>query len=307
MNPYTGDIVTQRPGAWPVVLTPFTENNEVDHSALADYVDWLIDKGADGLFAVALSGEMYHLSPNERVEVARSVVRRAGGRVPVAASVVGGKANRVADEAKTLAQAGVDVVVLIASTVLAPEDDEARIIALVSSLAADLPDMAFGIYECPLPYHRVLSEATVAAIARTERFVFFKETSHDLSRMAARVADAEGTPLQIFNAGIENYAESLQVGVAGLSGWVVNVAPDLVSRLGDLAAAEGMTPRVQRLQQLLVDIEQRMGPTYPGSAKALIAERSGLSWSSRSRWRAAQVDEVLVHELSATIAREATR
>lgn len=296
--------MTKTPGAWPVVLTPFTENDEVDYAALAGYVDWLIDNGADGLFAVALSGEMYELDPAERVEVARCVAQRAAGRVPVAASVVGGQhPGEIVAEATDLAGAGVDIVVLIASAVLAPEDDEERIVSLARALAADLPDIALGIYECPIPYHRVLSEEVVAALARTGRFVFFKETSHDVSRMATRVADAAGTPLRVFNAGIENYAESLQVGVAGLSGWVVNVAPDLVTRLGDLAAAEGVTPRVQGLQQLLVDIEERMGPTYPGSAKALVACRTGLGWSSRSRWRAAQVDDALVRELADTIAR----
>ncbi|MFE5409557.1 dihydrodipicolinate synthase family protein [Microbacterium sp. NPDC056569] len=300
--------MTETPGVWPVVLTPFTETDEVDDVALAGYVDWLIDHGADGLFAVALSGEMYQLDPAERVEVARCVAQRAAGRVPVAASVVGGQSlGEIVAEANDLAAAGVDIVVLIASAVLAPDDDEARMVALAQALAADLPDVALGIYECPIPYHRVLSEDVVAALARTERFVFFKETSHDVSRMATRVADAKGTPLRVFNAGIENYAESLQVGVAGLSGWVVNVAPDLVARLGELAAAEGVTPRVQGLQQLLVDIEQRMGPTYPGSAKALVARRTGLAWSSRSRWRAAHVDEALVRELADAIAREAAR
>ncbi len=308
MNTETGDSVTENPGVWPVVLTPFTETDEVDFAALAGYVDWLIDNGADGLFAVALSGEMYELDLAERVAVARCVAERAAGRVPVAASVVGGaQVGEIVAEANELAAAGVDIVVLIASAVLAPEDDEQRLVALAQALAVDLPDVALGIYECPIPYHRVLSESVVAALARTGRFVFFKETSHDVSRMATRVADAQGTPLKVFNAGIENYAESLQVGVTGLSGWVVNVAPDLVARLGRLAAAEGLSPRVQGLQHLLVDIEQRMGSTYPGSAKALVARRTGLGWSSRSRWRAAQVDDALVRELADTIAREIAR
>ncbi|GAA5088542.1 dihydrodipicolinate synthase family protein [Microbacterium yannicii] len=300
--------MTETPGVWPVVLTPFTDTDEVDYAALGSYVDWLIDNGADGLFAVALSGEMYELDPAERVEVARCVVERAAGRVPVAASVVGGfHLGDIVAEASDLVTAGVDVVVLVASVVLNPEDEDGRLVSLAQALAADLPDVALGIYECPIPYHRVLSEDVVAALARTERFVFFKETSHDVSRMATRVADAEGTPLRVFNADIESYVESLGVGVAGLSGWIVNVAPDLVARLGELAASEGVTPRVQGLQRLLVDIEQRMGPTYPGSAKALVARRTGLSWSSRSRWRAAEIDDALVRELADTIARAAAR
>ena len=32
-------------GVYPVMLTPFTENNEVDYEALGKLVDWYIEKG----------------------------------------------------------------------------------------------------------------------------------------------------------------------------------------------------------------------------------------------------------------------
>lgn len=289
-------------GAWPVVLTPFTDADEVDLEALDWYVDWLIDRGAGGLFAVALSGEMYELTAQERIAVAGRVASRCAGRVPVAAAVVGaGTAASMTQEARALAAAGVDIVVLIASTVLSEADDEQVFLAVADQVAAAVPDIALGVYECPLPYHRLLTEETVAVLAGTGRFVFFKETSHDVARMSRRVADAAGTPLRVFNAGIENYAESVQHGVSGLSGWIVNVAPDLVDRLGRLAAAEGLTERVLVLQQVLRTVEERMGPTYPSSAKAIVQRRAGIGWAARSRWRPAEVDHGLVDELAAAL------
>jgi len=290
--------MTTSPGAWPVVLTPFTDTDEVDLDALDRYVDWLISRGAAGLFAVALSGEMYELSPAERTVVARRVVDRAGRRVPVAAAAVGaGTTASVVDEARALADAGVDLVVLIASTLAGADESEEVVIDRVRAVLGACPAVVFGIYECPLPYHRLLSEDAVATLAATGRFAFFKETTHDLDRMQKRVAEAGGTPLRVYNAGIENYAQSVAIGVAGLSGWIVNVAPDLVARLGELASSEGLTPRVRALQDALVEVESRMGPTYPASAKALVERRAGLGWSPRSRWRASDVDGSLVDVL----------
>lgn len=293
--------MTASPGAWPVVLTPFTATDDVDLDALDRYVDWLIEHGAEGLFAVALSGEMYELSPAERALVAGRVVGRADGRVPVAAATVGsGEADpteSLLGEARALADAGVDIVVLIASTLAAEGELEQAVLARARAVIDATPDVVFGLYECPLPYHRVLSESAVAALAATGRFAFFKETSHDVARMRQRVADAVGTPLRVYNAGIENYAESVGAGVAGLSGWVVNVAPDLVARLGALASAEGLTPRVSALQRALIEVETRMGPTYPASAKAIVERRGSLGWTPRSRWRASEVDHALVADL----------
>ena len=73
-------------GVWPVMLTPFTEENRVDEAALEKLVDWYIDRGVDGLFAVCQSSEMFFLSFEERVHITELVVRFAAGRVPVISS-----------------------------------------------------------------------------------------------------------------------------------------------------------------------------------------------------------------------------
>jgi 4-hydroxy-tetrahydrodipicolinate synthase len=278
-------------GPYPVMLTPYAEDGAVDLDALDRYTDWLIEAGSGGLFPVALSGEMYDLSEDERLAVAARVVARAVGRVPVAAAVVEtGGADATVDAVRRMAGTGVDVVVLVASVVLGEGDDERMLHATVDCVLTALPDVTLGVYECPLPYHRILTDETVAWLAATGRFTFFKETSHDVARMAERVRGSAGTPMRIYNAGIENLAESVQDGVVGMSGWIANVYPDAVAQLTALAEAEGLTPRVRKLQRALTDAEQRMGATYPSSAKRLVRLRSGIAFADRSRWRAAPVD-----------------
>ena len=78
---------TQFPnGEYPVMLTPFTEDNRVDYAALKRLVEWYIDNGVAGLFADCQSSEMFFLSLDEREKIARAVVEYAAGRVPVVAS-----------------------------------------------------------------------------------------------------------------------------------------------------------------------------------------------------------------------------
>lgn len=73
-------------GSWPVMLTPFTDSNEVDYEALKELVDWYIENGVSGLFAVCQSSEMFYLSLEERIKYAKKTVEFAAGRVPVIAS-----------------------------------------------------------------------------------------------------------------------------------------------------------------------------------------------------------------------------
>ena len=59
-------------GVWPVMLTPFTDDNEVDYEALGKLVDWYIENGVAGLFADCQSSEMFYLSLEERIKIARN-------------------------------------------------------------------------------------------------------------------------------------------------------------------------------------------------------------------------------------------
>lgn len=286
-------------GAWPVVLTPYAADGSVDAGALAAYATWLIDRGAAGLFAVALSGEMFELSLAERVAAVRIVADAAAGRVPVAAAVLGDEVP-LADEVAAVTGAGADIAVLVVSAVLSETDPEGRLIEAAETVIAAHPSVTLGLYECPLPHHRLLSLPTLARLAATGRFAFLKETSHDVSVMAERVRVGEPHGLRVFNAGIENYAESLRVGVAGLSGWIVAVAPDPVERIGELIAA-GSDAAALDLQARLTDVEQSMGATYPSSAKAIVAARAGIALDTRSRWRPSGVDSDLVADLTARL------
>ena len=53
-------------GVWPVMLTPFTEEGRIDHPALKRLVDFYIENGVAGLFAVCQRSELFFLSIEER-------------------------------------------------------------------------------------------------------------------------------------------------------------------------------------------------------------------------------------------------
>ena len=99
-------------GSWPVMLTPFTEDNKIDYDGLKELVDWYIKNGVSGMFAVCQSSEMFYLSLDERVKYAAKTVEFAAGRVPVIAS--GHVSDKIEDqitELNEIAKTGVDAVI----------------------------------------------------------------------------------------------------------------------------------------------------------------------------------------------------
>jgi 4-hydroxy-tetrahydrodipicolinate synthase len=72
-------------GVYSVLPTPFTERGDLDEASLRKVVDLFIGKGANGLTALGVTGEVARLEDAERGKVLEIVVSQAAGRVPVVA------------------------------------------------------------------------------------------------------------------------------------------------------------------------------------------------------------------------------
>ncbi|ANY68186.1 dihydrodipicolinate synthase family protein [Paenibacillus sp. BIHB 4019] len=227
--------VKQAPkGVWPVMLTPFTKDNEVDYPALEQLINWYIDNGVHGLFAVCLSSEMLHLSLEERVAVARFVQEKTAGRVPVVASGhISESFQQQLEEIRQISATGVDAFVLVTNRLAAEDEDEEVWKRRAQTILETFPDVTFGLYECPIPYHRLLSPELVKWCADTGRFTFMKECSNNLEQIKAKIKAAEGTPLNIFVANNPHVLEVMQGGGGGYSGMLASFQPDLYAWLTD--------------------------------------------------------------------------
>lgn len=220
-------------GVYPVMLTPFTEDNKVDYESLGRLVDWYIQNKAAGLFADCQSSEMFFLSFEERVEIARFVKERAAGRVPVVAS--GHVSDILENQAKELtavAETGVDAVILLTNRLAAEKESDEVWLENLKKLMMMIPkDVPLGFYECPYPYKRILSPKLLKWCAGTGRFYFIKDTSCDLTVLKEKLEQIKGSQLQLFNANTTTLLETLQLGCSGFSGVMANFHPDLYTWL----------------------------------------------------------------------------
>jgi len=259
-------------GVWPVMLTPFLGNQAIDWSALDRLVEWYLEAGIAGLFAVCLSSEMYELDPEERFALAERVVRRAAGRVPVIASgTFGDSREEQAAGIRRIADAGVDAVVCLTNAMANQGEAEDAWTAHAAALLDDCGDIPLGLYECPQPYHRVLSAETLRWAAATGRFLFLKETSGRIRLLEDKIAAVRSTPLRVFNADAASLLQSLRLGAAGFCGVSANFVPELWVWLcrhcqDDPAAAE-------QLQSFLEEAESLLTRHYPASAKYFVRQR----------------------------------
>ena len=220
-------------GIVPVMLTPFTADEQIDYPALAKLIDWYLEKGVDALFAVCQSSEMQFLSLQERVELAHFVVQHVDGRVPVIAS--GHISDDIAaqkEEVLAMAQTNIDALVLVTNHLDPRNEGSETFFATLNTLLDALPkELPLGLYECPAPYRRLLTDDEFSWCANSGRFVVLKDVSCDLPTVERRVKLAQGTPLNVINANAAIAWPAILAGSQGFSGVFTNFHPELYSLL----------------------------------------------------------------------------
>jgi 4-hydroxy-tetrahydrodipicolinate synthase len=214
-------------GVIPVMLTPFTASNQIDYEGLEALIEWYLAHGADALFAVCLSSEMYFLSPQERRALGRFVVDKVKGRVPV---MVSGHVSEALEDQKAdlraAADGGADAVVLITNRLDAAPGS--AFTARLDELAAVVPaDIDLGLYECPAPARRLLTDEELTHCVDSGRYVLLKDVSCDLEVIRRRLRIVEGSRLAISNANAAIAFDAIKAGARGFCGIFANFCPDL--------------------------------------------------------------------------------
>ena len=270
-------------GMWPVMLTPLEDNGNVDYLALEELINWYIEEGASGLFAVCQSSEMFYLSIDERKELTHFIKKISNGRVPVISS--GHVSYSLRDqihELNMIAEAGADAVILLSNRLATANESDEILIERLKQIMNELPEnIPLGFYECPYPYKRVLSTKIVEFCVESGRFYFLKDTCCNIEEIKKKLEIMKGSNMKLYNANTSTLLESMKYGAAGYSGVMANFHPALYAWL--LEKWEKEPEKATYLQDVLTPCSFIELKNYPLSAKKYLAEEIGLSVKARTR------------------------
>jgi 4-hydroxy-tetrahydrodipicolinate synthase len=275
------DLLPQ--GVWPVMLTPFTDNNHLDLPGLRRLTDFYLAAGVSGLFANCLSSEMFQLSEQERLEVVRTVVDQTQDRVPVVATgTFTQDPDQAADFIKKVHDLGVVAVITISGVLADPDEDEGVLQRRLEQIMERTGDIPLGLYECPVPYKRLVSPALMGWLAKSGRFRYHKDTSCHSGAIRQKLAAIEGSPFSLFNADTPTAIGSLQDGARGISPISANYYPELFTYLFTRFRKSGLDDELQYFYTQLIILDKLNHGFYPYAAKVFLQKR-GLGISTVTR------------------------
>jgi dihydrodipicolinate synthase/N-acetylneuraminate lyase len=203
-------------GIFPALTTKFKPDLSLDLPAIDKHIGAQIDAGVDGLVVLGSLGENATLTPEEKLEVIRTAVGAAKGRVPVLSCVAETStagACRFVEKTASMGLAG-----YMALPAMQYQADRRETIAHYRSVAAssDLPIM---IYNNPVAYRVDITPEMFAELADEPTFTSIKESSGDVRRVSD-IRDLCGDRYAIFSG-----VDDLAFGgfLLGAVGWVAGL------------------------------------------------------------------------------------
>lgn len=167
-------------GIVPALITPMSENEEVDEAGLRTLVERLIDAGVHGLFVLGTNGEFIALSEAEKLRVARIAVDQARSRVPVIAGTGAYATRDVIELNRKMEDVGVDAVSVITPYFNGATQQELFTHYERIARGTSLPVM---LYTIPAKAGVTLNVDTVRRLAEIPNIRGIKDSGGDFDRL----------------------------------------------------------------------------------------------------------------------------
>ena len=255
-------------GCATALVTPFTADGAIDEAALTRLIEYQLNNGIRLLVPCGTTGESATMTEAEDQRVIARAIELARGRAKVIAGT-GSNSTAVAIENSKIAKGlGADAVLVVAPFYNKPTQHGLYAHFRAIAEAVDLPIV---VYNVPGRTSCNIAAATTLRLARDcENIVAVKEASGNLSQIMEILRERpEG--FRVLSGDDAITFALIALGGDGLISVASNEAPELMSRLNDLALA-GQWDEARALHyRLLPLMEGNFIESSPGPVKAGLA------------------------------------
>ncbi|MHC4663329.1 MAG: 4-hydroxy-tetrahydrodipicolinate synthase [Planctomycetota bacterium] len=233
-------------GSIVALVTPF-RNGEVDFGKLKELVEFQVENGTNGLVPVGTTGESPTLSHEEHEKVVETVVKTAGGRLPVIAGAGSNSTDEALKLTKFAKKVGADATLQVTPYYNKPT--QAGLIAHFRKIADEV-DLPMVLYNIPGRSVVSMTPETIAELAKHPNIVAVKEATGSLAQASSILNLCDITILSGDDA---LTLPLMSVGGMGVISVVANVVPKQMAELagaaleGDFARAKEMHDRLWQL------------------------------------------------------------
>ena len=257
-------------GVLPAMVTPFDERGRVDEKALRSLIDFLIQGGVHGIFAIGTTGEFYALSNDEYRRALEITMDEVGGRLPVYAGANAIATYHAAELAQIATEAGVDAISALTPYFISINQKELYDHFTAIAASTDKPVILYD--NTPKTGVHIKPE-TVARLADVDNIVAMKDSTGDFTNMEECLRLTKGKKFSMIQGRDTLIHAALCYGATGAVAACANVAPRICADIYDKfieGDMEGSLEAQFRLAPLRIAFSLGSFPTVIKEALAMI-------------------------------------
>ena len=241
-------------GSIVALVTPFTEQGEIDFPALDGLVDFHLENDSDGLVIAGTTGESATLSSQEFTEVLSRVIERVNSKIPVLAGTGSASTKAAIEQTGRAAELGADGALVVTPYYNKPTQSglEAHFTAI-----ADATEIAVILYNVPSRTAVDMLPETVERLSSHTRIAGIKEAVPDASRIE-ELCTRCGPDFAVLSGDDHSCLQAMRQGAHGVVSVAANVVPARIHRLCmaaerlDWSVAERIDSRLMPLFNVLM-------------------------------------------------------
>ena len=265
-KPYFGRLLT-------AMVTPFNADGSINYEAGADFADWLLANGSDGLVVEGSTGEAATMDMDEKIKFMQNIVARVNGRAKIVAGAGTNCTASTIDLVKKMEACGVDGVLVVGPYYNKPTQEGYYQHFAAVAKATKLPII---VYNVPGRTGGNIAPETVARLAADfSNIVAIKEAAGNVAQTAElyRVLPED---FSIYSGDDGLILPFLSVGACGLISVLANVNGKLLQQLMQ-AYSEGRVKDAADLNKVMVPLAKAMFiESNPIPIKAAVTKVTGI-------------------------------
>lgn len=265
-KPYFGRLLT-------AMVTPFNADGSINYEAGADFADWLLANGSDGLVVEGSTGEAATMDMDEKIKFMQTIVARVNGRAKIVAGAGTNCTASTIDLVKKMEACGVDGVLVVGPYYNKPTQEGYYQHFAAVAKATKLPII---VYNVPGRTGGNIAPETVARLAADfSNIVAIKEAAGNVSQTAElyRVLPED---FSIYSGDDGLILPFLSVGACGLISVLANVNGNILQQLMQ-AYSEGRVKDAADLNKVMVPLAKAMFiESNPIPIKAAVTKVTGI-------------------------------
>jgi 4-hydroxy-tetrahydrodipicolinate synthase len=255
-------------GSIVALVTPFTEQGELDLAAVERLVHFHCEQGSDGLVVAGTTGESATLTRKEFRELLKRVIATADGRLPVLAGTGSASTARAIEQTREAAELGAAGALVVTPYYNKPP--QAGLQAHFTAVA-DEGGLDLLLYNVPSRTAVDMLPRTVEALSAHPRIVGIKEALPDGARVE-ELCSRCGPDFAVLSGDDKSCLDAMRQGASGVISVAANIVPALMHELC-MAAGQHDWPEANELQsQLKALFEVLMIDTNPIPVKWALFE-----------------------------------